>query len=88
MHDNEVLCGAHVGELGASCDGEALSVFGASGIALPATHGRQDDRLINKVGSLGARAGRYNSAGAIGEHGRIKVNGGVEVLADEEVAMI
>lgn len=88
MHYDEVLCGADVGELRASRDGEALSVFGAGGIALPAAHGRQDHRLVDEVGTFGTRAGGYNCAGAVGEHGRIKIDGRVEVLADEEVAVV
>lgn len=73
--------GAEGVEGGAAEDGEVV-VLGRDGVRGPAGAGVDDDSL----GRVGGVVVGY--AAAVGEEGRLEGDGGVELLADEKVAVV
>ncbi len=62
--------------------------FGAVGRGGPARAGVQDDAFVQPGGGGGRGAGGDDGAAAVGEEGHVEGGAGVEVLADEEVAVV
>lgn len=65
--------------------GRGLGPVGRGG---PSRAGVQDDALVEPVGGGGGGAGGSDDAAAVGEEGDGEGRPGVEVLADEEVAVV
>lgn len=86
--------GAHVLQrasgvgLGAAHDGISLGVLWPFGVILPARAGVQDDALVEPCLGCWGGAGRCHDADAVCEERDAKGSAGVEVLADEEVAVV
>lgn len=88
VHGDVVERGADLGELGAARDGELPLVLGPRGVGLPPAHGRQDDGLVQEVGARDVGPDGLDGAVAIGEERVGEGDGGIQVVADEEVAVV
>jgi hypothetical protein len=87
IHAYDILGRAEQAGFRAAEDGVASGGFGAIGGVLPAAAGHQDYRLSEPgFGGRGADCG--HDAVAVCEEGHFEGGAGVEVLAEEEVAVI